>query len=83
MSNKMQEMQKAALGEGCLGKAYPDEPVFILRAQDILAPPTIEHWARLLEVSGKVGVTQKINEARAIAHEMRAWQERHSRKLPD
>lgn len=69
--------------KNCLKNAASDEPVFILRAADRLSPKTIEHWASLLEASGVVGVSDKVKEARAVAHDMRAWQERNYSKTPD
>jgi hypothetical protein len=35
----------AANGRGCLGRAADDEPVFVLRGQDMLAPDLIDLWA--------------------------------------
>lgn len=32
-------------GEGCLGKAALDEPVFVLRARDPLFRETVQRWA--------------------------------------
>ena len=29
----------------CRDKAAADEPLFTLRAQDVLAPETVRHWA--------------------------------------
>lgn len=73
-----------------MGNPRQGEPTFTLRAQDKLAPETIEAWARMLEmaVHGVVSCEadaskQKIKEARAIAHQMRAWQELHFNKIPD
>jgi hypothetical protein len=74
----------------CLQKAAPHEPIFVLRAQDQLAPEVIEFWASRLEV----GVTdafgpaaassyEKIKTAREIAEEMRGWQRQYGKKLPD
>jgi hypothetical protein len=68
------------------------EPTFTLRAKDRFAPTAIEAWAREVEmatrniVSGTEGVDatrEKIKSARALAHDMRAWQERHGCKIPD
>ena len=39
------ERELAAVGKGCLGKAADDEPVFILRAQDMLAADLVDKWA--------------------------------------
>ncbi len=68
-----------------------DEPVFLLRAQDRFAPNVVEFWAEHVEAMtrGNLGeniekTKAKLAEARAIAHEMRAWQERTGRaKVPD
>lgn len=66
------------------------EPVFTLRAQDKFAPETIERWADKVEiennrrVGAEAGKTKrKIKEARALAHNMRAWQELNKSKIPD
>lgn len=86
------ERQMAATGQGCLGKAADDEPVFILRAKDRFAPELVENWAALVEratiatVSGTgtvEGSRNKIKDARALAHTMRAWQELNTSKTPD
>ena len=66
----------AAPDEGCLGKAADDEPVFILRAQDIHAPYLIDQWARLAEEGGCP--PEKAAEARALAGAMRVWPHRKS-----
>jgi hypothetical protein len=72
------EREKAFRGEGCLGKAKPDEPVFILRAQDKLAPLLVEEWA--LRAQGFGCPQEKVDEARALAQAMREWP---NRKNPD
>ncbi len=66
-----------------INKLAKGEPYFILRGQDKLAPQIIETWATLLENTGTLGKSYKIKEARAIAHEIRAWQERNFSKTPD
>lgn len=72
------EREKAARGEGCLGKAHDDEPVFILRAQDSLAADLVELWSIR---ANSVGCTwDKVREAKELAEEMRNW---HTRKNPD
>ena len=57
----------------------PEEPVFVLRGQDILAPETVEFWATLAE-KHDVSPSRKVREAREWADEMAAWT---PRKLPD
>lgn len=80
----------------------PGEPIFTLRAQDVLAPSVVEAWAFKLEAAEKEefrhspasapnmdGVleefkpSKKVRDARALAHDMRAWQERNHKKVPD
>ena len=72
------ERERAARGEGCLGKAADDEPVFILRGQDMLAPDLVELWAEMAE--GHRCDPAKVAEARELAAKMRAWP---IRKYPD
>ena len=83
------ELLDAIRGEGCLGKAALDEPVFILRGQDVLAPNLIRLWAQQLIERADLperGVddkyTHKAAEALEIADAMDEWQQYHS-KLPD
>lgn len=62
----------------CYDKAADDEPIFVLRAKDALAPIAVEHWA---ELAAKLGVpVPKVLEAFRCAEAMRAWP---NRKLPD
>jgi hypothetical protein len=72
------ERAMAAAGKGCLGKAADDEPVFILRAQDMLAPALVEQWANDAERHGCSA--DKVSEARALARLMRRWP---TSKYPD
>ena len=61
-----------------LQKIPPDEPVFVLRAQDCLASEMVEKWAiraRALDVN-----VDKINTANGVAEEMLQWPKR---KIPD
>jgi hypothetical protein len=62
----------------CLEKVGPDEPIFVLRAQDLLAPQRVRYWA---ELAIERGVSQaKVDEALACADAMDAWP---TRKYPD
>lgn len=72
------EIERANRGEGCLGKAHPNEPVFILRAQDALAADLVERWSYEAQAVGCA--PDKCREARDLAEEMRRW---HTRKNPD
>lgn len=72
------ERELAAQGKGCLGKAKPDEPVFILRAQDVLAADLVDAWATQANLLGCPW--DKVREARELAKAMREWP---GRKSPD
>lgn len=74
MATAKETIEQALRGEGCLGKAADDEPVFVLRAQDIHAPDLVEKWAIWAEVGGTH--TDKVQEAKQIVDEMRAWPNR-------
>lgn len=73
----------------CLQKAADDEPIFVLRAQDLLAPGVVRHWAELycitqhgsehLLTAGDC-TDPKVREALALADKMEQWP---TRKLPD
>ena len=78
MATRREEMEKWLRGEGCLGKAWDDEPLFVLRAQDCHAADLVEKWAIWARASGTPN--DKVQEAFAIAEEMRRWPKR---KMPD
>lgn len=78
MATAREELEKANRGQGCLGKAKPDEPVFILRAQDMLAPDLVDQWAIWANQHGCNW--DKVREAKVLAQEMREWPQR---KYPD
>ena len=61
-----------------LDKCAMNEPVFILRAKDSLAPCAVLNWANDAE---KNGVSEeKVCSAIAVSHEMRKWT---NSRLPD
>lgn len=63
----------------CLNKAAPDEPIFVLRAQDKRAPGLIRIWAT--EFAKVRGYNDpKYQDALDIADAMEAWP---TRKLAD
>jgi hypothetical protein len=41
MGTKKEELESTT---GCLAKAADDEPIFVLRAQDRLAPAAVYNW---------------------------------------
>lgn len=57
-----------------------DEPVFLLRAKDQLAPDTLRFWADSVERYGDSSLAWYV---RCFADEMEAWQKENSCKLPD
>jgi len=63
-----------------LEKAGEDEPVFVLRAQDKLAPIIVSlyalHATRLCSPA-------KVQSVRDCAIAMRKWQKEHGAKIPD
>lgn len=71
----------AAAGQGCLGRADEDEPVFVLRAHDRAAPGAVRDWAgRALKMGGS---PEKAASAMDVALEMEAWQKVRGFKEPD
>lgn len=67
--------------DSCYAKASPDEPIFVLRAQDRLAPETLQFWIDIAERDGVC--PSKLNDARLSLRDMREWQELHETKIPD
>lgn len=78
MATKSEELVKATQGKGCLAKAHPNEPIFILRAQDKLAATLVRTWADLARKHGCPD--EKVIEAYDIAFKMAHWP---NRKFPD
>lgn len=68
-------------GIPCYDKAANDEPLFVLRAQDMLAPEIVREWAYRAQVSGTP--IEKVEEARRAADAMEDWQIANSKKVPD
>lgn len=64
--------------DSCLDKVHANEPIFVLRGQDRLAPDLIREWARLAEHHSLP--QEKLNEALACADAMETWP---NRKFPD
>jgi hypothetical protein len=53
------------------GKIPQDEPVFLLRAQDVHAPATLRYYAKLLEEAGDIEMAEEL---RNHARQMVVWQ---------
>lgn len=63
------------------GKIADDEPVFLLRAKDKLAPDTMRFWAtRLREEGGDLAMVEMVLKHADLAEE---WQKEYTCKLPD
>lgn len=74
-------MATKAQGVSCYDKAAPDEPLFVLRAHDRLAPQIVLEWAR---TAFDIGVSaQKVADALNCVNDMRDWQEKNGMKVPD
>jgi hypothetical protein len=92
MATKREVLEAAARGEGCLGKAADDEPVFVLRAQDMFAGRTIQYWASMVSAHAAVECTSerelratqaKVRLAEDDAGTFEAWGRNHPTKVPD
>lgn len=74
---KKEVLEAALRGEGTLGRAADDEPVFVLRAQDNLSDELVETWAiranALIPAIGPEDRFHKIQEARDVAYAMLHW----------
>lgn len=58
-----------------------DEPVFLLRAKDLIAPEIVRAWAfKLRLLDGDIDTVNKVLEH---ADKMEKWQFENARKLPD
>ena len=63
------------------GKIAEDEPVFLLRAKDKIAPTIVRAWAKHLKANG--GDWRTANRAMEWADEMEKWQKENESKMPD
>jgi len=61
--------------DSCLNQAEDDEPLFVLKAGDELAPEIVEEWIRRSELH--MLHTGKLKNARRIAGLMRDWKKKH------
>lgn len=75
MAKKYEELSNPA---SCFNKAAPDEPIFILRAQDMTAPEAVRFWVHFARLLGMR--PEKLAEAEELAKQMEAWPRR---KVPD
>ncbi len=59
------------LERGCLSRTADDEPIFVLRAQDRLAPVMLRLWSELAALHGLP--EEKVNDILELADEMECW----------
>jgi hypothetical protein len=72
------EMSTKRNGVSCYDKAEMDEPLFVLRAHDILAADAVRAWA---DLARRHGVREdKVDEALRCAKDMDNWKDK---KFPD
>ena len=83
MSTKAEVLKTLSCGRGCLDQSPVDEPIFILRAQDILAPRVVVRWAHLADQAGSPQA--KVQAALELAKQMADWQANNPYrvKVPD
>ncbi len=62
-------------------KIGEDEPVFLLRAKDVLAPEIVYAWAMRLDVMG--GDKELVEHVKDWSSKMRKWQQDNESKVPD
>lgn len=74
-NNYMQHIQDPS------GKIPLGEPVFLLRAQDKLAPETLLAWCSLANAAGVPA--DMVNQIIEHQEKMVAWQKEHGSKVPD
>jgi hypothetical protein len=67
--------------DACLKKVADDEPIFVLRANDVLAPALVRSWSARARIRGTPAA--KCNEADALALAMDKWQAERGSKIPD
>jgi hypothetical protein len=72
---------KEIAGPSCLTSAADDEPVFVLRANDELAPQIVRCWAEryLTQKFHDISPRQidKVKEAYFLAKQMEEWKRAH------
>lgn len=82
----MLKKQEISDPDSCLSKAGDDEPLFVLRGQDVLAPEIVCEWAEHLYQAHldadtlTPAIIAKYDEAFACARAMHDW---NHKKTPD
>lgn len=68
---KRDELQRE---DSCINRAGDDEPVFVLRAKDVLASALVRTWAEFADATG-AHEPERAAEARELADLMDEWAE--------
>lgn len=71
--NKLDEINDP---KSCLNKAADDEPIFVLRAKDPLAPLLVRRWAELARGTDSHDQAKQISALR-VSGEMEKWFRMH------
>lgn len=71
----MRKIDEVEQPTSCLNKARAEEPLFVLRGKDPLAPEVVRTWANIAETYG-CHEPDKIAEARALADQMDEYRKR-------
>lgn len=69
------------LSHGVLANVADDEPIFVLRAKDIIAPGIVQAWKTAAQAKGVPA--EKTREAERCRLQMLGWQAKYSAKMPD
>jgi hypothetical protein len=69
----MKKAEELFSKHSCLNRAGDDEPLFVLRAKDVLAAQTIRLWATM--AVGTNHNEEQIAEARMLAKQMEDWRQ--------
>ena len=76
----MKKCEELITPSSCLNKAFPEEPIFVLRANDPCAAQAVRLWCAMA-----VGLhePEKIEYAHKLASDMEQWRaERESKQAP-
>jgi hypothetical protein len=77
----MMKYQELSDPNSCLNKAADDEPLFVLRSTDKLAPALVRLWADLAAAHGCA--EEKVRDAVLAAERMELWALNNMSKWPD
>ena len=76
--NKAETIEAALRGEGCLGRAADDEPVFVLRAKDPCMAAIIDRWCGL---APEYHEREKIEQARTEINDVNRWRRKNGYRV--